>query len=573
MKIGDYIIDFKGLSIDGPMGIQSMEPKIMKLLNVLADNAGRVMTREELISAVWGVEFGGDERLSRGISILRKALGDKRGQHNYIATISRVGYRFIAEVKPHDPVFVSPQAQSNSTQATDAQVNLALAYPETRRILETLPAQTGVFKPRKVFIRNLAVIAALLSACFTLGFLVFSGGKQASTNMTLQAKMERGFSLVDDYTQEGGISEAQDIFSGILSDNPDHAGARAGLAFALFREFTHLERDPALFKRAKSHADTALRKDEHLAIANIAVAWSAVFSGNYDVSHEYLDRADILDPNNILALEGRFGTYRSQGEYKKAVDVLDAAIQTYPNNANFYSARADLLLSEDKKEAAETDFRQSIALAPDNPRTYASLAHSVYSQGRTDDAIKIIQQGLKLNETALLYNNLGTYLFFQGQYGLAVPAFEKTIALAGNSHDYLYWANLGDAYRWSKDRKDEAATSYRRALQLLQPILELRPNSNNLLSRAAMFNAKLGDLDKAQSYIDSVELTADAPSIQLYRAVVTHEILSNRAKALKCLDWALQANYPLIEILNDPELARLRQDPDYHRLLTKTQIQ
>ena len=182
----------------------------------------------------------------------------------------------------------------------------------------------------------------------------------------------------------------------------------------------------------------------------------------------------------------------------------------------------------------------------------------------------LFKQGLKINETALLYNNLGTYLFFQGQYGLAASAFEKTLALSGDTHDYLYWANLGDSYRWSQEKNDEAASSYQRALQLLQVELDRYPDDNNLKSRAALFNAKLGNLDQAQLYMNSFDLTSGSPSIQLYRSVVTYEILSDRSKALKNLEAAIKSNYPMIEILNDPELALLRQDPDYHKLLART---
>lgn len=57
--------------------------------------------------------------------------------------------------------------------------------------------------------------------------------------------MDRGFSHIENFTPKGAISEVQDIISGILSDNPNHTAARAGLAFAVFREYTHLEKDPA----------------------------------------------------------------------------------------------------------------------------------------------------------------------------------------------------------------------------------------------------------------------------------------------------------------------------------------
>ena len=545
----------------------------MKLLRVLADNAGQAMTREDLITAVWGVEYGGDERLSRGISILRKAFGDKRGQHTHIVTISRVGYRLIAKVDENDAApamprqAATPQNQARSERAVPAANEVLATMPATTPTM--LPATTNAPKAPAFPAKAIAAIAGLVMASVIIGFFVFSGvgtGKVLST----QAKMKQGFAHVENFTPKGAIGDAQDIFSGILSDDPDHAAARAGLAFALFRQYTHLERDPALLQRAKAHAEAALRADEHLALANIAVAWAAEFDGNFDRAHEYLDRADILDPDNMLALEGRYRIYGKQGQIEKAGSTINRAIAVYPDHALFYRERGDYYSRTENFAASEADFRQAITLSPDSPRTYAQLAQSLYLQNRADEAVGVIQEGLKVNETALLYNNLGTYLFFQGQYGLAASAFEKTLELSGDTHDYLYWANLGDAYRWSEDKKDEAASSYRRALQLLQVGLDLYPDDNNLKSRAAMFNAKLGNLDEAKIYMDSFDLTSAAPSIQLYRAVVTYEILSDRTKALKYLEAAIDSSYPMIEILNDPELALLRQDPDYHRLLAKT---
>ena len=118
VKIGAAKVDFKGLIIDGPSGPQSIEPMIIKLLRVLVENAGEVMTREELINSVWDVGFGGDERLSRAISILRKALGDTPGQHTHIVTISKVGYRLVAQVSDDTKAeaVLSPAAQKVETK-------------------------------------------------------------------------------------------------------------------------------------------------------------------------------------------------------------------------------------------------------------------------------------------------------------------------------------------------------------------------------------------------------------------------------------------------------------------------
>jgi len=570
MKIGDSYIDFKGLLIDGPSGRHSIEPKIMKLLRVLVDNAGEVMTREDLITAVWGVEYGGDERLSRAISILRKTLGDKRGQHKNIVTISRVGYRLIANVDQNDTNVAQQKTKPHPNNIhEDQNTSIIAASTPLETPLSSSP-NTPSSKTRVLLTKVMATVAGFIIAGLIIGSLILSGAGTNNT-LSLQAKMDQGFSHVENFTPKGVIIEAQDIFSEVLSDDPSHAAARAGLAFAIFREYTHLERDPALLQRAKAHAEAALREDEHLALANIAVAWAAEFEGNFERAHEHLDRAEILDSNNIFTLEGRHRTFYKQGLREKAGEIINQAITAHPDFPLFYSYRGTYFNNKNDFTAAEIDFKKAISLSPDNSRTYAELAHSLYFQNKTEEAVNIIQQGLNIRETPLLYNNLGTYLFFQGQYDLAASAFEKTLALSGDTHGYLYWANLGDAYRWSKNKKNESATAYRRALQLLQVDLDRNPDDINLKSRAAMFNAKLGDLDEAQRYMDSFDLTANSPSIQKYRAVVTYEIMSNRAKALKYLDAAIASNYPLIEILNDPELVRLRQDPAYHKLLAKTQ--
>jgi len=109
--------------------------------------------------------------------------------------------------------------------------------------------------------------------------------------------------------------------------------------------------------------------------------------------------------------------------------------------------------------------------------------------------------------------------------------------------------------------------AYIRAIQLLQTELDQNPANIDLNSRAALYNAKLGRLDVAQSALTHALAQDDLPSIVLYRGVVTFEILSDRSKALIMLGRAIEAEYPFTEIMNDPELKNLRQDPAYHQLL------
>ena len=97
-KIGDFTVSPDELTVSNESGQHTLESKVMDVLLVLVAEQGDVVSREDLIDRVWGTEFGGDESLSRAISLLRKALGDTRGNHQHIRTIPRKGYQLIAPV-------------------------------------------------------------------------------------------------------------------------------------------------------------------------------------------------------------------------------------------------------------------------------------------------------------------------------------------------------------------------------------------------------------------------------------------------------------------------------------------
>ncbi len=75
-----------------------LEPKIMDVLCALAEFPGRVMPRRDLIENIWNVSFGGDESLTRAVSMLRKTFRNANATDVYIETIPKRGYRTVALV-------------------------------------------------------------------------------------------------------------------------------------------------------------------------------------------------------------------------------------------------------------------------------------------------------------------------------------------------------------------------------------------------------------------------------------------------------------------------------------------
>ena len=75
-----------------------LAPKAFEILTILIKSNGRLLTKDELMQKVWPDTFVEDANLTINISALRKLLGDSTGDQQYIETIPKRGYRFLAPV-------------------------------------------------------------------------------------------------------------------------------------------------------------------------------------------------------------------------------------------------------------------------------------------------------------------------------------------------------------------------------------------------------------------------------------------------------------------------------------------
>ena len=89
---GDLTIDYSARTVSVEGKRVQLSPKEYELLAYLAKNRGIALTREQLLSNVWGYDYFGDDRtLDTHIKLLRRNLGDYA---KYIVTLRGVGYRF-----------------------------------------------------------------------------------------------------------------------------------------------------------------------------------------------------------------------------------------------------------------------------------------------------------------------------------------------------------------------------------------------------------------------------------------------------------------------------------------------
>jgi TolB-like protein/DNA-binding winged helix-turn-helix (wHTH) protein/Tfp pilus assembly protein PilF len=79
--------------------IVPLTPKSFDLLVVLVENSGHLIEKDELLKRIWPDSFVEEANLSVNVSALRRALGEGPNEHQYVETVPRRGYRFVASVK------------------------------------------------------------------------------------------------------------------------------------------------------------------------------------------------------------------------------------------------------------------------------------------------------------------------------------------------------------------------------------------------------------------------------------------------------------------------------------------
>src|SRR3984957_8873715 len=140
-----------------------MPPKAFDLLVVLVERSGHLVEKEELLKAVWPGSFVEEGNLSVTISVLRKALNDDRGMHKYIETVSKRGYRFVADVRE----IGEPENVPASPPRLEPQASIQESTPPQQVAAAVL--RSGTIRARKIFLWS--VLAAALGLC---GFLLLA---------------------------------------------------------------------------------------------------------------------------------------------------------------------------------------------------------------------------------------------------------------------------------------------------------------------------------------------------------------------------------------------------------------
>lgn len=135
-RFGPFHLDVRERRLSRGSEVIPLRLKVFDTLRVLVENAGRLVTKRELMDTVWPETTVEENNLNHNVSLLRKALGDRATGQQYIETVPRVGYRFAASVEGAIP-------QTAAAVAAAAKARQEIRYCTTNDGVRLAYATTG----------------------------------------------------------------------------------------------------------------------------------------------------------------------------------------------------------------------------------------------------------------------------------------------------------------------------------------------------------------------------------------------------------------------------------------------
>jgi pimeloyl-ACP methyl ester carboxylesterase/DNA-binding winged helix-turn-helix (wHTH) protein len=123
-QFGPFRLDVRERRLSRGCEVVPLRLKVFDTLRVLVENAGRLVTKQELLDTVWPETTVEENNLNHNVSVLRKALEDRATGQQYIETVPRVGYRFAAPVE----IIAAPAQRFASSPSPAARPRQEIRY-------------------------------------------------------------------------------------------------------------------------------------------------------------------------------------------------------------------------------------------------------------------------------------------------------------------------------------------------------------------------------------------------------------------------------------------------------------
>ena len=452
-----------------------LPPKAFEVLHSLVERPGEVVTREDLRARLWAadtfVEF--DDSLNHAVKKLRHALGDSAENPEFVETLPRHGYRFIASTNGHnspEPApksgrrFPTPPLVSALALLAIMAALLALDIGGLRRRLTGHPAVP--------VIRSLAVLPLLnltgdpQQDYFADGMtdaLITDLAKIRAVKVISRTSVMQ-FKDVKKPLRE--IAQALGV-EGILEGSVQRSGGRVRITVQLIRVATdtHLwaesyERDSRDVLTLQAEVAQAVAREINVALtpeesAHLSRArpvnpeayeaylkgqshWYWLSREHLDTALEYFDLALQKDPNyarayvgvaNVWMMRGDAGFMPPSEAMPKAKAAVSKALALDDSLAEAHMAFANFAGPYDHEwSIAEREFRRGIELNPNSADGHFMYADFLISMKRTDEWNREIHKTLELDPFNPFFQCFyGWHLVYLQRYDEAIAQLHKVL--------------------------------------------------------------------------------------------------------------------------------------------------
>lgn len=365
------------------------------------------------------------------------------------------------------------------------------------------------------------------------------------------------------YDKPGSAEEAIRLLQDLSSEKPSAALVHAALGRAYLYKFDD-SRERRWIDLAALSAERARQLEPNLPEVHVTLGELRLHTGEPKEATQAFQTALALQPNNFQALLGLANAHAASGDAGSAEATYRKAIQIQPNSWSGYSELALFYSGRGQYAQAAEMFRRVTVLTPDSPEAFSNLGAIYGLMGDFEKALGTYRRSLVLQPTDVAYSNLGTAQFYLRRYQEAAQSFEAAVGL--NAGHFQLWANLGDAYRWTKEQAPKADKAYARAIALAGEEIRLNPQSGAAHSYLALCLAKTGERRKAEEHAGKAVALEPANPEFLYNAAVVASIDGRSREALERIRRALEAGYSRVLVAREPEFANLRALPEFQAL-------
>jgi len=541
--------------------------KAIQTLTLLVQNPGKLLEREALMQAVWPGVTVEDANLTVAISHLRKALNHNGDAAEFIETIPRVGYRFVADIceviEEPAPLILEERTRSQPIKpiGDNGETNgTSTAPPELQAKISLLPEQRPFLRTRRSLIVALALCLTIAAAAVAYRLVKSSSSAPANISSVAVLPLKN---LTGDPNAEylsDGITES--IISQLSKVPELKVISRASVFTFKAKEIDPREAARRLGVGSIVEGSVLKSKDRIRAQVNLVSAADGhiIWSGDsyeraaadiFDVQDEIscnvaehlrtalcADRPARRSTENVAAYEaymkGRY--YMSQRTAEglmKAIQFFQQATEIDPRYALAYCDLAEsyklavwyvpIPASEavPKLQAAAT---KAIELDSSLAEAHEAMAEVYSFQWKWKESITEHERSLALNAGyAAAHHGLGLGLALIGRNAEALAHIERARELDPLS--LIINTDYGWVY-YLERRYDEAIAQYKQAL-------ELDPNFTLAHFDLALSYSALGRHEEA---INEMQKARERGSDYLAGLGYVYAMAGRRAEALKTLD-------------------------------------